>query len=41
MIKDLSYVKINNVDPLYLIIKKINEYIEQSNRNKYLTVIAG
>ena len=26
MIKDLKYVKINNVNPLYLIFSKVNEY---------------
>ena len=30
-VKDLIYVKINSVNPLYLIINKINEYIEESN----------
>ena len=28
--------KINNVNPLYLIIYKINGYIKESNGNKYL-----
>ena len=34
--KNLSYIKINSVNPLYLIINKINGYIEESNGNKYL-----
>ena len=29
--KDLSYIKINSVNPLYFIINKINGYIEESN----------
>ena len=29
-VKDLGYVKINSVNPLCLIINKINEYIEES-----------
>ena len=33
-IKDLRYVKINGVNPLYLIIDKINGGIEESNGNK-------
>ena len=31
--------KVNNVNPLYLIIDKINGYIEESNGNKYLTLV--
>ena len=34
-----NYGKINSVNPLYLIISKINGYIEESNRNKYLTLV--
>ena len=37
-IKDLSVVKINSVNPLYLIIDKIKGYIKEINRNKYLTL---
>ena len=37
-IKDSDYVKINNVNPLYLIIDKVDGYIEERNRNKYLTL---
>ena len=37
--KDLRYVKSNSVNPLYLIIDKINGYIKESNGNKYLTLI--
>ena len=38
-IKNLSYVKINNVNPLYLIIDKVDGYIEESNGNKFLTLV--
>ena len=38
-IKDLKYVKINSVNPLYLIISKVNGYFEEINGNKYLTVV--
>ena len=36
MIKKFIYVTINNVNPLYLIISKINDYIKESNGNKNL-----
>ena len=36
-IRDLKYVKINGVNPLYLIFSKANGYFEQSNKNKYLS----
>ena len=39
-VKNLSYAKINSVNPLYLIINKINRYIEESNGNKYLTLVS-
>ena len=38
-IKNSPYVKINSVNPLYLIISKVNEYFEEINKNKYLTVV--
>ena len=38
-IKDLKYVNINSVNPLNLIIKKVNGYFEEINGNKYLTLI--
>ena len=31
-VKNLSYIKINSINPLYFIIDKINGYIEESNR---------
>ena len=37
--KDLVYVKINSVNPLYIIIDKINGYIGKSNGNKYFTLV--
>ena len=33
-VKDLSYVTVDDVNPLYLVVNKINEYIEESNKNK-------
>ena len=33
-------LKIDSVNPLYLIIDKINGYIEKSNGKKYLTLVA-
>ena len=38
-IKDLKYVKINSVNPLYLIISKVNGYFKEIIRNKYLTLV--
>ena len=38
-IKDLKYVKINSVNPLYLIFKKLNGYFEEINGNKYLMLV--
>ena len=37
--KDLEYVRINSVNPLYLITNKINGYFEESNGNKCLTLV--
>ena len=44
-IKDFDYVKINSVNSLYLIIDKIDGYIEcnfieEENGNKYLTLVS-
>ena len=36
-IKDFDYVRINSVNPLYLIIGEADGYIEEKNGNKYLT----
>ena len=38
-IKDSRYVKINSVNPLYLIINKVNRYFEEINKSKYLTLV--
>ena len=39
-VKDSKYVKINNVNPLYLVIKKVNGYFEEINGNKYSTLVS-
>ena len=41
MFQDLRYIKINGVNPLYLIVIKINWYFEENNQNKYLTPVAS
>ena len=38
-IKDSKYIKISNVNPLYLIINKLNGYFEEINKNKYLKLV--
>ena len=38
-IKSLSYVKINSVNLLYLIIDKVNRYIGEGDGNKCLTLV--
>ena len=38
-IKDSKYVKDNSVNPLYLIINKLNYYFEEINKNKYLKLV--
>ena len=38
-IKDFKYVKINSVNPLFLIFNKVNGYFEEINGNKYLTLV--
>ena len=38
--KDSDYVKINSVNFLYLIIDETDGYIEESNGNKYLTLVS-
>ena len=37
-IKDSEYVKIDSVNPLYLIINKVNGCFEGINKNRYLTL---
>ena len=38
--KNSDHVKINSVNPLYLIINEVDWYIEESNENKYLTLVS-
>ena len=38
MVKNLNYLKITSVNPLYLVIEKIYGYIEERNEYKYLTL---
>lgn len=38
-VRDLLYATANNVNPLYISINKINEHIEESDGNKYLTLL--
>ena len=38
-IENLKYLKINSVNPLYLIFSKVNGYFEEIDGNKYLTLI--
>ena len=35
-VKDFDYVKINTVNPLYLIINEVDGYINEKNESKYL-----
>ena len=39
IVKDISYATIISVDPVYLIVNKINRYIVESNGDKYLTLV--
>ena len=39
MMKDSKYVKINSVNPLYVIFNKVNGYVEEINGNKFLTLV--
>ena len=39
MVKDLRYLKNHSVNPMYLIVEKVNGYIEKSNGNKYLLLV--
>ena len=38
-VKDLIYATNNSLNPLYLVINKINGYIEESNENRYLFLV--
>ena len=38
-IKHWKYIKVNSVNPLYLIFNKVNGYFEEINGNKYSTLV--
>ena len=38
--KDSKYVKVNSVNPLYLIFRKVNGWFEEINKSKYLTLVS-
>ena len=38
-IKDLKYIKMNRINPLYLIFNELNRYFQKTNGNKYLTLV--
>ena len=38
--KDSDYLKINSVNPLYLIIDEVDGYFEEINGNKNLTLVS-
>ena len=38
-IKDTKYLKINSVNPLYLVASKMNGWFEEINENKYLALV--
>ena len=40
-INDSKHVKLNSKNPLYLNFNKVNEYFEEINGNKYLTVVSA
>ena len=37
--KNLKYVKINSVNPLYVIFSKVNGYFEEIDKSKYLKLV--
>ena len=39
-IKDSTYVKIRSVNPLHLIINKVNGFYDEIDKNSYLTLVA-
>ena len=39
-IKDSKYVKVNSVNPFYIMFNGINGYFEEINGNKYLTLVS-
>ena len=38
--KYFDYIKINSINPLYLIISKLDGYFEEKNGNKYVTLVS-
>ena len=40
VIKDLKYLEINSVNPLYLVLGKVNGCFEERDGNKYLTLVS-
>ena len=40
-IESLKYVKINSVNPLYLIFSKVNGCFKEINGNKYLRLVSN
>ena len=38
-IKNLKYVKINSINPLYLNFSKVNRYFEEIDKSRYLTLV--
>ena len=38
--KDSDYIKINSVNPLYLIINEVDGCFKEINGNKYLTLVS-
>ena len=39
-IKDLKHLKINSVNPVYLIFSKVNGHLEEIDKNKYLMLVS-
>ena len=39
-VKDSEYLKIDSVNPLYLIINEVDGYFKKINGNKYLTLVS-
>ena len=37
-IKNSKYLKINSINPLYLIFSRVNGYFEEINKSKYITI---
>ena len=36
----MKYIKINSINPLYLIFRNVNGYFEEINKNEYLTLVS-